>query len=44
MYGELVDMWKMVFRKDPNSRPSAADLLSMRWMQRMELGNEHYYV
>ena len=40
MYGELVDMWNMVFCKDSSSRPSASDLLSMRWMRKMEHGNE----
>jgi len=38
MYGELVDMWKIVFCKDSSSRPSASDLLSMKWMMKMELG------
>ncbi|XP_065883364.1 uncharacterized protein [Dysidea avara] len=40
MYGELVDMWNMVFCKDSSSRPSASDLLSMRWMRKMEHDGE----
>jgi len=42
MYSELVDMWKKVFCKDPSSRPSASELLSMKWMRRMELGTKNY--
>lgn len=39
MYQELVNMWKAVFIKDSSSRPSAKKLLSMKWMQEMELSN-----
>jgi len=37
MYKELVYMWKKVFCKDSSSRPTANDLLSLKWMQEMEL-------
>ena len=39
MYQELVNMWKMVFRKDSSSRPSAKYLLNLNWMKEMEISN-----
>ena len=38
MYQELVNMWKMVFRKDSSVRPNASNLLNLKWMQKMEIG------
>ena len=40
MYEELVHMWKIVFRKDSSSRPSANELLHQKWMKKMEIGND----
>ena len=39
MYQELVYVWKMVFCKDSSSRPSANELLHLKWMQEMEISN-----
>ena len=42
MYQELVTVWKRVFRKDSSSRPSAADLLRLKWMQQMQLSKQFW--
>ena len=39
MYQELVHMWKMVFCKDGAFRPSAKELLKLKWMEEMKLSN-----
>ena len=44
MYQELVYMWKMVFRKDSSSRPSANELLHQKWMKEMELSNDILFI
>lgn len=44
MYQELVNMWKMVFRKESSSRPSANELLHQKWMKEMELSNEIFVI
>ena len=40
MYQELVYMWKMVFRSDSSSRPSANELLHLKWMKEMEISKQ----
>lgn len=39
MYRELVDMWKIVFHEDSSSRPSAKELLNLKWMQEIKQSN-----